>query len=329
MNKKHKFWSRPRKHSSPDVLGEDLGGEHEPVLLRESIDGLAVKEDGIYVDATFGRGGHSSGILQRLGTKGMLLCIDKDQEAIQKALQISDKRLIVRQGSFANIKSWINELDYSGKVNGILLDLGVSSPQLDSVERGFSFLHDGPLDMRMDQEQLLDAASWLSRAKEHEIAWVLKEYGEERFSKRIAHAIVQERAIAPIVTTGRLAEIVKKANPKWEEYKHPATRAFQAIRIFINNELQELRDCLEQCLDVLAIGGRLVVISFHSLEDRIVKQFMQKHIRGHVPEGVPLRDIQLPRRFERIGRAIHASAEEINNNPRSRSAVLRIVEKLK
>jgi len=329
MNKKHKFWSRPRKHSSPDVLGEDLGDEHKPVLLRESIDGLSVKEDGIYVDATFGRGGHSVEILQRLGTKGILLCIDKDQEAIQKALQISDKRLIIRQGSFANIKPWIDELDYSGKINGVLLDLGVSSPQLNSAERGFSFLHDGPLDMRMDQKQLLDAASWLSRAKEHEIAWVLKEYGEERFSKRIAHVIVQERAIAPIVTTGRLAEIVKKANPKWEEYKHPATRAFQAIRIFINNELQELRDCLEQCLDVLAIGGRLVVISFHSLEDRIVKQFMQKHIKGHVPEGVPLRDIQLPRRFERIGRVIHASAEEINNNPRSRSAVLRVVEKLK
>jgi 16S rRNA (cytosine1402-N4)-methyltransferase len=323
MNKKHIFWS------CPDVLGKDLGGEHKPVLLRESIDGLVIKENGIYVDATFGCGGHSLRILQSLGRNGILLCIDKDHEAIQRALQISDKRLIIRQGSFANIKLWINELAYSGKVNGVLLDLGVSSPQLSGAERGFSFLRDGPLDMRMDQEQLLDATSWLNRAKEHEVAWVLKEYGEERFSKRIARAIVRERAIAPIVTTGRLAEIVKKANPKWQECKHPATRTFQAIRIFINNELQELRGCLEQCLDVLAIGGRLVVISFHSLEDRIVKQFMQKHIRGCVPEGVPLRDMQLPRRFELIGRAMHASVEEINDNPRSRSAVLRIVEKLK
>ncbi|MEI8055500.1 MAG: 16S rRNA (cytosine(1402)-N(4))-methyltransferase RsmH [bacterium] len=317
MNKKYNF------------LDEDLGAGHKPILLQESVDGLAVKKDGIYVDATFGRGGHSLRILQCLGTNGMLLCIDQDHEAIQRALQISDKRLIVRQGSFSNIKLWIDELDCSGKVDGVLLDLGVSSPQLNSAARGFSFLRDGPLDMRMNQEQPLDAAMWLNCAKEHEIAWVLKEYGEERFSKRIAHAIVSERAIAPIVTTGRLAEIVKKANPKWEEHKHPATRAFQAIRVFINNELQELRDCLEQCLDVLAIGGRLVVISFHSLEDRIVKQFMQKHIRGHIPEGVPLRDIQLPRRLECIGRVVHASVEEINNNPRSRSAVLRIVEKLK
>lgn len=329
MKKKHKFLLHPRKHSSPDVLGGDLGDEHRPVLLQEAIDGLAVKKDGFYVDATFGRGGHSQEILRRLGTNGILLCIDKDQEAIRRALQISDKRLIIRHGSFTNIKPWVDELGYGEKVNGVLLDLGVSSPQLNSVERGFSFLRDGPLDMRMDQEQLFDAAAWLNHAKEHEIARVLKEYGEERFNKRIAHAIVRERAIAPIVTTGRLADIVKKANPKWEECKHPATRAFQAIRIFINDELQELRDCLEQCLDVLAIGGRLAVISFHSLEDRIVKQFIERHIKGCVPEGVPLRDMQLPRRFERIGRAIRASAEEIDNNPRSRSAVLRIVEKLK
>lgn len=328
MNKQHRFKRYPRK-PSPDFLGENLGDEHKPVLFKEAIDGLVVKENGIYVDATFGRGGHGQGILQRLTEKGILVCIDKDKEAIQKALQICDKRLIVRQGSFANIKTWLDELNYSGKVDGILLDLGVSSPQLNNAERGFSFLHDGPLDMRMDQGQPLSAAKWLGHAKESEIAWVLKEYGEERFSRRIAQAIVKERLIAPIATTGRLAEIVKKANPKWEEYKHPATRTFQAIRIFINDELQELHDCLEQSLDVLAVGGRLVVISFHSLEDRIVKRFMQEHIKGNVPEGVPLRDIQLPRRFKRIGQAVRAGVEEINNNPRSRSAVLRIAEKLK
>ncbi len=328
MDKQHKFKRYPRK-PSPDFLGEILGDEHKPVLFKEAIDGLVVKENGIYVDATFGRGGHGQGILQRLTKKGLLVCIDKDQEAIRKALQICDKRLIVRQGSFTNIKTWLDALNYSGKVDGILLDLGVSSPQLNNPERGFSFLHDGPLDMRMDQEQPLSAAKWLSHAKESEIAWVLKEYGEERFSRRIAQAIVKERLITPITTTGRLAEIVKKANPKWEEYKHPATRAFQAIRIFINDELKELHDCLEQCLDVLAVGGRLVVISFHSLEDRIVKRFVQGHIKGHVPEGVPLRDIQLPRRFKRIGGAIRAGAEEIENDPRSRSAVLRIAEKLK
>jgi S-adenosyl-methyltransferase MraW len=183
--------------------------------------------------------------------------------------------------------------------------------------------------MRMDQEQPFNAAKWLSGAKENEIALVLKEYGEERFSKRIARAIVMERAIAPIVTTGRLAEIVKRANPKWEKHKHPATRTFQAIRIFINDELQELRGCLERCLDVLAIGGRLVVISFHSLEDRIVKQFMRKHMSGHILEKLPLQDVQLAKRLKRIGGAIHASAGEINNNPRARSAVMRIMEKIK
>lgn len=303
--------------------------EHKSVLLKEVIAGLVVKKDGIYVDATFGRGGHSKEILQHLDASGVLLCIDKDQEAIKKAEAINDKRLIIRQGSFTNIKKWIDELGFSGKISGILFDLGVSSPQLDDPERGFSFLHDGPLDMRMDQSQSLDAAKWLNHAEENEIAKVLKEYGEERFSKRIAHAIVRERVIAPIVTTLRLAEIVKKANPKWEKHKHPATRSFQAIRIFINNELQELRDCLEQCLDLLEVSGRLLVISFHSLEDRIVKQFMQKHIKGQVPEGLPLRDIQILRRLKRIGRPIYASTEEININRRARSAILRIMEKLK
>jgi 16S rRNA (cytosine1402-N4)-methyltransferase len=303
--------------------------EHKPVLLKEAIAALSIKESGIYVDATFGRGGHTKEILSHLGTNGVLICIDKDKAAIEEAKRIGDQRLIIKHGSFVTIKKWVDELNYSGKIDGILLDLGVSSPQLDAAERGFSFLRDGPLDMRMNQEQLLTAAKWLKSAKENEIAFVLKEYGEERFSKRIAHAIVAERAIAPIVTTGQLAEIVKKANPKWEKDKHPATRTFQAIRIFINDELKELYECLEQCLAILAIGGRLVIISFHSLEDKIVKKFMQKHIRGQVPEKLPLRDIQIPRRIKSLGKAIHAGLVEVNNNPRSRSAIMRTMEKLK
>ena len=319
MNKKHTFVS----------LKDNAGDRHQPVLLNEAIEGLIVEKNGIYIDATFGRGGHSQKILQRIDSESILICIDKDQKAIQVAKQLNDKRVIVKQGSFAKLKTWVEELNYNGKINGILLDLCVSSPQLDDTVRGFSFLRDGPLDMRMDQSQSLSAATWLKSAKEDEIARVLKEYGEERFSKRIARAIVKERMIAPIVTTGRLAEIVSTAHPKWEVHKHPATRVFQAIRIFINNELEELSDCLEQCLDVLAIGGRLVVISFHSLEDHIIKEFIKKHRGGGVPEWLPLCEEQLCRRLKRVGKTIHASDEEINNNPRSRSAILRIMEKLK
>ena len=321
MNRKNTFVS----------LKDNAGDRHQPVLLKEAIEGLIVEKSGVYIDATFGRGGHSQKILQRIDSESILICIDKDQKAIQAAKQLSDSdmRVIVRHGSFTKLENWINDFDYNGKVNGILLDLGVSSPQLDDTVRGFSFLRDGPLDMRMDQSQSLNAAMWLKSAKEDEIARVLKEYGEERFSKRIARAIVKEQMIAPIVTTGRLAEIVSAAHPKWEVHKHPATRVFQAIRIFINNELEELSDCLEQCLDVLAIGGRLVIISFHSLEDHIIKEFIKKHRGGGVPEWLPLCEEQLCRRLKRVGKTIHASDEEINNNPRSRSAILRIMEKLK
>ncbi|EKD46090.1 MAG: hypothetical protein ACD_69C00025G0005 [uncultured bacterium] len=330
MNRKNIFeFGRERKKPSFEVLKDSQGNQHQPVLLKEAVAGLIVEKNGIYVDATFGRGGHSQEILQHIDSESVLICIDKDQKAIQVAKQLSDKRMIVRQGSFTKLKSWIEELNYTGKISGILLDLGVSSPQLDDTLRGFSFLRDGPLDMRMDQSQPLNAAMWLKNAKEDEIARVLKEYGEERFSRRIAHAIVKERVVAPIVTTGRLAEIVSKAHPRWEAHKHPATRVFQAIRIFINNELEELSNCLEQCLDVLAVGGRLAVISFHSLEDRIIKEFIKKHKGGGIPEWLPLYDEQLCRRLRRVGKTIHASEEEINKNPRSRSAILRIMEKLK
>jgi len=307
----------------------NTSNKHKPVLLDEAIVALGIKPDGVYVDATFGRGGHSQAILNNLNENGKLLCIDKDHEAIQTAIALNDKRLIIRHGSFANLESWLSELELNQKIDGILLDLGVSSPQLDNPERGFSFLRDGPLDMRMNQEQKLDAASWIARAKEEDIAFVLKTYGEERFGKRIANAIVREREIAPILTTGRLAEIVKVANPKWEKHKNPATRAFQGIRIFINNELQDLQDCLDQCLKVLKIGGHLVVISFHSLEDRMVKNFIQKHAKGLIPDSVPMLDSQLDRNLKRIGKAVHASDTEIDTNPRSRSAILRVAEKLK
>lgn len=302
--------------------------QHRPVLLGEAVGGLIVEGSGVYVDATFGRGGHSQEILKRIDRDSVLVCIDKDIDAIQAAKQLDDKRVIIRKGSFVKLKSWLDELKFTGKVRGILLDLGVSSPQLDDSSRGFSFLRDGPLDMRMDRGQPQAAAMWLKDAKEGDIEKVLREYGEERFSRRIAWAIVKARAVEPIVTTGRLAEIVARANPKWEEHKHPATRTFQAIRIFINNELQELSICLEQCLDVLAGGGRLAVISFHSLEDRIIKKFIQKQRSGEMPEWLPLRDGQLLRRLKCIGRAIRATPEEVRDNPRSRSATLRIMEKL-
>jgi 16S rRNA (cytosine1402-N4)-methyltransferase len=305
-----------------------MDDQHRSVLLREAIDGLIVEGSGVYIDATFGRGGHSQEILKRIDRGSVLLCIDKDIEAIRVAEQLDDKRVIIRKGSFVKLKFWVDELKFIGKVRGILLDLGVSSPQLDNSSRGFSFFRDGPLDMRMDRGQPLNAAMWLKDAKEGEIEKVLREYGEERYSRRIARFIVKERAIEPIVTTGRLAEIVTRANPKWEQHKHPATRAFQAIRIFINDELQELSLCLEQCLDVLAVSGRLVVISFHSLEDRVVKKFIKKHRSGEVPEWLPVRDEQLSRRLRCIGRTIRASEEEVHDNPRSRSATLRIMEKL-
>jgi 16S rRNA (cytosine1402-N4)-methyltransferase len=286
---------------------------HQPVLLNEVIEQLNIKPDGIYVDATFGRGGHAGAILQRLNVKGRLLVIDKDPLAIAAAEKLKDDRVQIRQGSFANLQEWVEQLNLVQQIDGVLLDLGVSSPQLDDAARGFSFLKDGPLDMRMDTSHGIDAATWINTARNEEIAQVLKEYGEERFSYRIANAIERERKIERITTTKRLAEIVAKANPKWEWHKHPATRAFQAIRIYINNELNDLQSALQQSLDVMKIGGRLVVISFHSLEDRIVKNFMRDHNR---------------KQLKIINKIIRPTADEINNNVRARSAILRVGEKL-
>lgn len=304
---------------------------HQSVLLHESITGLAIKSDGIYFDGTFGRGGHSKEILRFLNEEGRLYAIDKDLDAIMYAKEHfdQDKRFHIFQGSYAKIEQFATEAGVLGMVDGILLDLGVSSPQLDNPERGFSFMQQGPLDMRMDRSQPMSAARFVNEAETDEMTSVFKLYGEERFAGRIAKAIVTARNIAPITTTLQLAEIVKEANPKWEKHKHPATRVFQAIRIYVNQELNDLERCLEQCIHVLAPKGRLVVISFHSLEDRIVKQFMKNKEEGaKLPPEVPIRYKELKTNFKRIGKAIMPQQNEISENVRARSAVLRIGEKL-
>lgn len=304
---------------------------HITVLLQEAVDALVINNSGFYVDGTFGRGGHSALVLDRLTSEGHLLAIDKDLMAINVANQrfADDSRFEIAHGSFAELAELIESRGMVGKVDGVLLDLGVSSPQLDEAERGFSFQNDGPLDMRMDQTRGQSAAEWVNSAAEEDIAWVLKEYGEERFAKRMARAIVTERQVKPFTRTGHLAEVIKEANPAWEKGKHPATRAFQAIRIQVNNELTDLDTVLEQALNVLAIGGRLVVISFHSLEDRVVKRFIRRQEQGdQVPRGVPIRDEQLNKRMRSCGKAAKASDTEVGANIRSRSAVMRVAEKI-
>lgn len=304
--------------------------EHISVMLEPVVQGLNIRPDGIYIDATFGRGGHARAILDKLNHNGRLLVLDRDPEAIfnAKALAATDKRVIVRQGTFKNLYTLCEAENWIGKVNGILFDLGVSSPQLDSADRGFSFKNDGPLDMRMDPATGISAADWLNSAEESEINEVLKIFGEERFHRRIAHAIIAARNVAPITTTHQLREIVSKANPAWEKIKHPATRSFQAIRIFINNELEEITCGLDQALEILAVGGRLAVISFHSLEDRLVKRFIQKHEKGDEhPIGLPILASQMNQRLRRLGRSIKPSAWEIAKNKRARSAILRLAEK--
>jgi len=305
--------------------------QHQPVLLAEVIEGLAVKPEGTYVDATFGRGGHAGAILQQLGPMGRLLAMDKDPEAVAFARDYfkNDSRFIIQQGSFAELTAFLIRQQAHGEVDGILFDLGVSSPQLDNPARGFSFMHDGKLDMRMDFSTGTDAATWLASVQEKELATVLWEYGEERYARRIAQRIVTERESTPITTTAQLAHIIAKAVPAWQKGKHPATRSFQAIRIAINHELDDLQSGLDAGLQALQVGGRLLVISFHSLEDRIVKQFMQHHERGdQFPAKLPIKQEQLAVHFQRIGRAIKPSLQETNRNPRARSAILRIGEKL-
>jgi 16S rRNA (cytosine1402-N4)-methyltransferase len=303
---------------------------HQTVLLREAVEALVTSPDGFYVDGTFGRGGHSRHLLQQLNADGRVLGVDKDPAAEAAALELAanEPRFQFFHGSFAELPGELRRMGVDA-VDGILLDLGVSSPQLDDGERGFSFLQDGPLDMRMDTTRGETAAQWLSHAGVDEIALVLKEYGEERFSRRIAAAIVAARTEQPITSTGRLAQVVSEANPKWEKHKHPATRAFQAIRIKVNSELEDLQELLAAALDMLRVGGRLVVISFHSLEDRLVKRYMRDMARGEqFPMGVPVRDSALNRRMRLVGKAVRASDEEVAGNVRSRSAIMRVAEKI-
>ncbi len=307
---------------------------HQPVLLDEVIQHLAIAADGIYIDGTFGRGGHSTEILRHLGPQGHLFAMDKDADAIAATQQAPfvDPRFSIARGSFIGLRAQMEQRGWLGKVNGILLDLGVSSPQLDDVDRGFSFLRDGPLDMRMDSAQTLDAKQWLNSATEQEISTVLREYGDERYAVRIAKAIVAARSQLPLTTTGQLAAIVSKAHPRWERHKHPATRTFQAVRIFINRELIELREVLIQSLDILAVGGRLLVISFHSLEDRIVKEFIKTYsTTEHWPRELPVTHatMQASLRLKRINGAIRPGERELAQNIRARSATLRIMEKIK
>lgn len=301
--------------------------QHRSVLLHESVAALNIKKDGIIVDGTFGRGGHAKAILKELGKAGSLYAIDRDPEAIAAGTGL-DSRLVLAQRSFASLGEWLQGFGLLGRVDGILLDLGVSSPQLDDPARGFSFLRDGPLDMRMDTTQGETAEQWISHSTEQEIAQVIKEYGEERYAKAIARRIVAERQDAPFQTTNQLATLVAGIVPK-EKHKHPATRTFQGIRLFINQELQALKAFLPQSLDILAPFGRLVVISFHSLEDRMVKRFMRDEARGgQIPRDLPLRSEDIPRTLRIIGKAIRASEAEVQDNPRARSAVLRVAEKL-
>lgn len=307
---------------------------HTTVLLNEAVEQLALFDEGCYVDGTFGRGGHSQLILSRLGSKGQLIGFDKDPLAINTGLLLAkeDTRFSIIQNSFANMKAELEKSNLEGCISGVLLDLGVSSPQLEDASRGFSFTHDGPLDMRMNPDIGMSAKDWIATATVDEISRVLKEYGEERFARRMAQAIVARREIKPFETTLDLAEVIAVANPAWEKGKNPATRAFQAIRIHVNNELGDLEKGLEAAVDVLAVGGRLVVISFHSLEDRIVKQFMRKQVKGEadqLPRDLPIQVTPFDPRLRVIGKPIYASEQEVKLNPRSRSAVLRVAEKLR
>jgi 16S rRNA (cytosine1402-N4)-methyltransferase len=310
------------------------GFTHITVLLEEAVEALAVRADGCYLDGTFGRGGHSRLILQQLGPDGRLLGFDKDPQAIAtgQALAAEDGRFVIVQRSFAELGEEALNQGFAGKVSGILLDLGVSSPQLDDAERGFSFMNDGPLDMRMDPSRGVSAAEFVNTAPAEEIARVFKEYGEERFARRMAGAVVARRETQPFTRTGDLAEVLKVANPAWEKGKNPATRAFQGLRIHVNNELGDLEAGLEAALENLEVGGRLVVISFHSLEDRIVKLFMRKLVKGeadNMPRNLPIRHQAFEPKIKLIGKAQFASDTETKANPRSRSAVMRVAEKLK
>lgn len=307
--------------------------QHKPIMLSEVLEQLAIKEGGIYLDGTFGRGGHSQGILSLLGSSGRLLAFDRDVDAVDSDVarsMLEDKRFALKHNCFSALESVVASEGLLGQIDGILLDLGVSSPQLDNPDRGFSFMQDGPLDMRMDSSADLTAAKWLSKVDEKELVRVLFEYGEERFARRIAKAIVEVRAEKPLTTTRELAKLIEDVIPKREKHKHPATRSFQAIRIEVNKELDELKEALQQSIRVLKQGGRLVVISFHSLEDRIVKQFIRSESGAKYDPGkFPVKEADIAKGvLVKRGKPLKADKLEIEQNPRSRSAVMRVAERV-
>ena len=301
---------------------------HVAVLAQEAIEALNIRSDGIYVDCTYGRGGHSRLILEKLGAGGRLIALDRDPEAVQAGQALRDPRFVIVRSPFSRVREVLQELDVAG-VDGMLLDIGVSSPQIDDARRGFSFRSDAPLDMRMDPQHGLSAAEWLATAEESEIREVIRNHGEERFAKQIAAAIVEARTRGPVDTTRNLAALVADAVPTREPRQDPATRTFQALRIHVNQELEELSVVLPQCVALLGAGGRLVVISFHSLEDRIVKRFMRTQSQADaLPARLPVRARDLPQpRMRLIGRAVRASDAETAANPRARSAVMRVAER--
>jgi 16S rRNA (cytosine1402-N4)-methyltransferase len=303
---------------------------HQPVLLNEALASLNIRPSGIYIDATFGRGGHSRAILQQLNEAGRLIAFDQDMEAVEFARQnfADEPRLTIEHCNFNQVASVVEQFDLVGKIDGVLMDLGVSSPQLDDAERGFSFLRSGPLDMRMDTAQGITAAQWLAKVKPADLINVLKRYGEEKFAKRIATAIVETREQREITETGDLAEIISNAIPVKEKHKHPATRSFQAIRIYVNQELRSIEQGLKGAASVLAKGGRLSVISFHSLEDRIVKRFMRDiSSRPKLPAGLPVMEADIEVPFRLAAKSVVAGEAELKENPRARSARLRVLER--
>ena len=308
-----------------------MATNHQPVLVEEALEGLAVLRDGWYVDGTYGRGGHTGRILAALGEHGRLLALDKDREAVEHARANfgNDPRFSVQFGGFENFRTLVTPWLRQHRLAGVLFDLGISSPQLDTAARGFSFTRDGPLDMRMNADEGMSARQWLGQADETELASVLRRYGEEPRARRIARAILRARAQAPITTTGQLAMIVAQAAGRGGRRIHPATRVFQAIRIHINRELKALEAALEQCLLLLACGGRLCVISFHSLEDRLVKRFIAREVRGDpVYAGLPQIPPEARPTLRTIGGLVRPRQSEVDVNPRSRSARMRVAERL-
>ncbi|MDF2690307.1 MAG: mraW [Gammaproteobacteria bacterium] len=305
---------------------------HQSVLLKEAVEALNIKADGIYIDGTFGRGGHSAAILAQLSDQGRLIVIDKDPQAIEVAQSqyAHDPRVSIVHQGFGELENIAEQLNIIGKVDGLLLDLGVSSPQLDEAARGFSFMRDGPLDMRMNTSQGESVAEFLQHVDEKTLADIIWRYGEEKFSRKIAKAVIETRTESPIQTTLQLAKLIEQSIPKVDKFKHPATRSFQALRIYINRELEELEQALSSSVKVLKTGGKLVVISFHSLEDRIVKQFMQSQSQpANLPRGLPIRqsEINSQQKMRWCIKMQRADENEIAQNVRARSAILRVTEK--